>query len=96
MWIGGGLINAIGLANPGAKEETILLAAAREQLAPLSVPLIASIFAGTEIEFGEVAAIVAQAKPDFIEVNISCPNVGSEFGEPFAGNQRARLPSPAA
>ncbi|MBI1293998.1 dihydroorotate dehydrogenase [bacterium] len=83
---GGGLINAIGLANPGAEAEVTLLVAAREQLAPLGVPLIASIFAGTEAEFGEVAAIVAQARPDFIEVNISCPNVGSEFGEPFAGN----------
>ncbi len=83
---GSGLINAIGLANPGAEAEVELLAAAKQQLAPLGVPLIASIFAGTEVEFGEVAAIVAQAAPDFIEVNISCPNVGSEFGEPFAGN----------
>ena len=29
---------------------------------------------------------VAQAQPDLIEVNISCPNVHSEFGEPFAAN----------
>jgi dihydroorotate dehydrogenase (NAD+) catalytic subunit len=83
---GAGLINAIGLANPGAEAEVELLVKAKERLAPLGVPIIASIFAGTEAEFGEVAAIVAQANPDFIEVNISCPNVGSEFGEPFAGN----------
>jgi dihydroorotate dehydrogenase (NAD+) catalytic subunit len=83
---GGGLINAIGLANPGAEAEVELLLRAKERLAPLGVPLIASIFAGTEAEFGEVASIVARARPDFIEVNISCPNVGSEFGEPFAGN----------
>jgi dihydroorotate dehydrogenase (NAD+) catalytic subunit len=80
------LINAIGLANPGAEAEMELLARAKAELAPQGVPLIASIFAGTETEFGEVAAVVAQAQPDFIEVNISCPNVGSEFGEPFAGN----------
>lgn len=83
---GGGLINAIGLANPGAEAEVALLAKAKVELAPRGVPLIASIFAGTEAEFGEVAAVVAQAQPDYIEVNISCPNVGSEYGEPFAGN----------
>lgn len=83
---GGGLINAIGLANPGAVEEVGLLRETKAALAPLGVPLIASIFAGTVAEFGEVAGIVAQAQPDFLEVNISCPNVGSEFGEPFAGS----------
>lgn len=83
---GHGLINAIGLANPGAEAEVNLLTAAQSQLAPLGVPLIASIFAGTVEEFGAVARIIAQARPDMIEVNISCPNVHSEFGEPFAGN----------
>lgn len=88
---GGGLINAIGLTNPGAEEEAVLLAEAKRLLEPLGVPLIASIFAGTVEEFGHVAAIVAQAQPDLIEVNISCPNVGDEFGTPFAG-----LPESAA
>lgn len=83
---GHGLINAIGLANPGVDAEVTLLAQARQQLAPLGVPIIASIFAGTAPEFGEVAAKVIAAQPDFIEVNISCPNVASEFGEPFAAN----------
>lgn len=83
---GHGLINAIGLANPGAEAEATLLAQARAQLEPLGVPLIASIFAGTPQEFAQVAATVAQAQPDFLEVNISCPNVASEFGEPFAGS----------
>ena len=82
---GGGLINAIGLTNPGAEHEAALLAETKRRLAPLGVPLIASIFAGTVEEFGQVAAIVAQAQPDLIEVNISCPNVGDEFGTPFAG-----------
>ncbi len=83
---GHGLINAIGLANPGVEAEVALLANAKAQLKPLGVPLLASIFAGTVEEFGAVARIVAQAKPDMVEVNISCPNVHSEFGEPFAGN----------
>ncbi len=82
---GGGLLNAIGLTNPGAEHEAVLLAETKRRLEPLGVPLIASIFAGTVEEFGHVAAIVAQAQPDLIEINISCPNVGDEFGTPFAG-----------
>lgn len=82
---GGGVINAIGLTNPGAAAEAPLLAETRARLQPLSVPLIASIFAGTVAEFGEVARTVAASGADLIEVNISCPNVGDEFGTPFAG-----------
>jgi dihydroorotate dehydrogenase (NAD+) catalytic subunit len=81
---GGGLINAIGLTNPGAEAEAGLLLQARESLDPLGVPLFASIFAGTVAEFGLVARQVAAAKPHLIEVNISCPNVADEFGAPFA------------
>jgi dihydroorotate dehydrogenase (NAD+) catalytic subunit len=83
--LGVGLINAIGLTNPGAAEEAELLAETCRQLAPLATPLIASIFAGTVTEFAEVARLVAVSKPALIEVNISCPNVGDEFGTPFAG-----------
>lgn len=86
---GGGLINAIGLANPGVEAELDLLDAARKQLAPTGTALIASIFAGTPDEFGWVAQRVATAMPDFIEVNISCPNVHSEFGDPFAADPAA-------
>ncbi len=83
---GHGVLNAIGLSNPGAAEEAVLLREARERLAPLGVPLIASIFAGTVSAFADVARTVAQARPDLLEVNISCPNVGDEFGTPFAGS----------
>ena len=86
---GGGLINAIGLANPGAEDEVPLLAQAKAKLTPLGVPLIASIFAGPPEEFCTVAGIVAQAAPDMVEVNISCPNVHSEFGEPYAASADA-------
>jgi dihydroorotate dehydrogenase (NAD+) catalytic subunit len=86
---GHGLINAIGLANPGAQAEVELLRAAKARLQPMGVALIASIFAGPPEEFGTVAAVVAQAAPDLIEVNISCPNVHSEFGEPYAGDPDA-------
>lgn len=83
---GHGVINAIGLSNPGAEEEAEMLLEARAGLAVLGVPLIASIFAGTVAEYGAVARIVAGAQPDLIEVNISCPNVADEFGTPFAAD----------
>jgi dihydroorotate dehydrogenase (NAD+) catalytic subunit len=86
---GNGLINAIGLANPGAAAEVALLQEARAALAPWGVPLIASIFGGPPEEFGAVAQVIAAAEPDMLEVNISCPNVHSEFGEPYAGNADA-------
>jgi len=76
-----GIINAVGLSNPGAEEALpeIEYAVAKSQ-----VPVIASIFASTITEFGKVAEIVAKANPAAIEVNISCPNVEDEFGRPFA------------
>lgn len=86
---GPGLLNAIGLANPGVEDEVTLLAQAKAALAPHGAALIASIFAGPPAEFGTVAATVAAAQPDMIEVNISCPNVHSEFGEPYAADAQA-------
>ena len=83
---GGGLINAIGLPNPGAAAEAEILGAARERLRPLGVALIASFFADTAEGFGAVAAILARAQPHLLEANISCPNVHSEFGDPFAAS----------
>jgi len=81
---GPGLINAVGLANPGAIAETAVLMEAKARLAPLGVPLIASIFADTVEGFAQVAREISAAAPDAIEVNISCPNVAAEFGRPFA------------
>ncbi|MCE1255226.1 MAG: dihydroorotate dehydrogenase [Anaerolineae bacterium] len=81
---GYGVLNAIGLSNPGAAEEIHMLDEARERLTPLGVPLIASIFGATTQAFGETAAIISRARPHLIEVNISCPNVSDEFGTPFA------------
>ncbi len=86
---GGGLINAIGLANPGVEEEVGILREAKARLQPRGIAVIASIFAGTAAEFGDVARRIASAQPDFIEVNISCPNVEDSFGEPFAANPAA-------
>ena len=73
--------NAVGLSNPG-------IAAAIEEMINFkktsSAPLIGSIFAGTPDGFEKIAGLINQAPIDFLEVNISCPNVSKEFGTPFA------------
>lgn len=75
-----GLLNAVGLSNPGAEAMAAEIAEFRSRF---KVPVFASIFGKTVEEFGRVAAIVAQANPHLIEVNVSCPNVESELGTPF-------------
>ena len=91
-----GVINAVGLSNPGVEEELHLLQEARRLLKPLGAPLIASIFAATTEEFGKVAEAVSQAEPDLIEVNISCPNVADDFGTPFAASEKTAAAVTAA
>ena len=86
---GYGLINAMGLPNPGAEEEVRLLEEAVRRLAPLGVPVIASISADTAESFGRSAEIVSRAGPALIEVNISCPNLQSEQHEMFAASAEA-------
>lgn len=81
---GHGLINAVGLANPGVEEEVKIIAQAKQRLDFMGVPLAASVFADTVEGFAEVAGRVSEAQPDFIELNISCPNVADEMGQPFA------------
>ena len=81
---GEGLINAVGLANPGVEEEIQILRQTKQLLRPLGAPLIASIFGKTAREFAEVADKIQGAGPDFIEANISCPNVEADLGLPFA------------
>ena len=83
---GNSVINAVGLTNPGCDEELPLLIETKKRLRALGVPLIASLFTGRAQEFGEVAKVIAQAEPDLIEVNISCPNVASDFGTPFSAS----------
>jgi dihydroorotate dehydrogenase (subfamily 1) family protein len=83
---GGGLINAVGLSNPGVEVMVDEIRAAREQLAPLGVPIIASIFADTIYEFGTIARFISEARPDLIEVNISCPNIDDRYRLMFAAD----------
>ena len=91
-----GLINAVGLANPGVEVEIEELRRTRALLRPLGAALIASIFADTVENFHRVASRIIEAAPDLIEVNISCPNVHAEFGTPFSADPAAAADVTAA
>jgi dihydroorotate dehydrogenase (NAD+) catalytic subunit len=75
-----GMLNSIGLQNPGAHEvvENIL-----PSLEPFETHFIANVSGSTVDEYIEVCRIFDQSNISAIELNISCPNVkkgGMEFG----------------
>ena len=75
-----GMLNSIGLQNPGAKEvvDTIL-----PKLAPLQTHYIANVSGSTIEEYVDVCRAFDNSLVAAIELNISCPNVkkgGMEFG----------------
>jgi dihydroorotate dehydrogenase (NAD+) catalytic subunit len=75
-----GVLNAIGLANPGYrafKEEMEIATKGK-------VPVIASVFGFTVEEFVEVARAMESYGAAAVELNLSCPHVekaGSYFGQ---------------
>src|SRR3989338_131998 len=81
-----GLLNAVGLSNPGVEFGVDELKVAKKEA---GVPVIASVFADTVENFAKAAHAVMPAKPDFLEIDISCPNVDNEFGVPFACDPKA-------
>ncbi len=65
-----GLLNAVGLPNPGAEEFAREVEVAKEG----GVPVIASIFGPSEREFAHVASVMEGAGADGLELNVSCPH----------------------
>ena len=77
-----GLLNAMGLPNPGAKYFAKELKELKET--PLNAPIIASTFGFTTNEYAKTANILTNAGTDAVELNLSCPHVkktGSEIGQ---------------
>ena len=72
----GGVLNAMGLPNPGAG----YFVDAIEELKRSGVPVVASFFGASFEDFREVACILSDAGADALEVNVSCPNVEEEMG----------------
>ncbi|MEM2123383.1 MAG: dihydroorotate dehydrogenase [Candidatus Bathyarchaeia archaeon] len=75
-----GLINAMGLPNPGIHEMVKELKAMKS----FGVPVIASIYGFSEEEYGEAAKLIAEkVDVEGFELNLSCPTVygtGFEIG----------------
>lgn len=74
-------LNAVGVPDAGPEK-------AREEIGAYNkehpVPLIANIIAESVENYARTAEAILPLRPDFLEVNISCPNVEDEFGKPFA------------
>jgi dihydroorotate dehydrogenase subfamily 1 len=71
--VGGSMVNAVGLSNPGVDSFLAEVGAARSQLSRDGKVLMISIFGGTPAEFAELAAKV-EKRTDWIELNLSCPH----------------------
>lgn len=75
-----GMLNSVGLQNPGID------AFIRDELPYLKkfdTRIIANISGESAAQFGEMAGKLSDAGVDFVEVNVSCPNVkagGIQFG----------------
>ncbi len=82
----GGFLNAVGLPNAGIDNS---LGEIEFAMKNAGVPAIPSIFGGTKEEYGVVSEKVSVLKPQMIEVNLSCPNTASDFGEAFALSEKA-------
>ncbi|MBL7119030.1 dihydroorotate dehydrogenase [Candidatus Bathyarchaeota archaeon] len=76
-----GLLNAMGLPNPGVEAFRKEL---EEVKKTIGVPVIASIFGFSPDEFATVASKMEDAGVDAIELNVSCPHVyavGRQIGQ---------------
>jgi dihydroorotate dehydrogenase (NAD+) catalytic subunit len=76
-----GIVNAMGLPNPGIDEYTEEIAHAKTVV---KTPLIVSVFGYSADEYAQVAKKAVAAGADAVELNVSCPHVkqtGSEIGQ---------------
>lgn len=75
----GGLLNAVGLENPGKDIVEELVSEAKK----FRIPIIVSVGGGNEEEFVEVAVKADTSNADAVELNLSCPHAkgyGIEIG----------------
>jgi len=80
----GGIINSMGLCNPGIVDGLIEIDQFKERS---NTPVIASVFATNINDFIKLTEYVNNSNADFLELNLSCPNVFDEFGIPLAASE---------
>ena len=77
-----GLLNAMGLPNPGVNEFKEEINEVRQSGIP--VPLIVSVYGFSTSEFVKVAKVAAEAGADALELNVYCNqdrDTGAEIGQ---------------
>lgn len=79
----GGILNCMGLCNPGIKEGLREVEQFRKNC---ETPVIVSVFATSSQDFITLTEHVNNSPADFLELNLSCPNVYDEFGIPLAAS----------
>lgn len=79
-----GLLNAMGLCNPGIVDGITEINQFKERS---DTPVIVSVFATNVDDFYELTKHVNKSRCDFLELNLSCPNVFDEFGIPLAASK---------
>ena len=75
-----GLLNSLGLPNPGIKEMVKEISVAKK----CGLPVIVSIYGFNIDEYDKASKIAEEAGADAIELNVSCPHVkevGLEIGQ---------------
>src|SRR3990172_8476047 len=75
-----GILNSVGLRNPGIEKGVLEWA---EFIKATKIPVIVSVFAVNVPDFVHLATEAEKIKPDFIELNLSCPNTTDELGQPL-------------
>ena len=79
--VDGGIVNAVGLANPGIVEYLNELGIAVK--GAKGVPIVASVFGGVPTEFAELAKAMEKGGASAIEMNLGCPHakgLGADIG----------------
>jgi len=75
-----GLLNAVGLPNPGIRHFAEEMSEAKET----GAPVIVSLYGFSSEEFVDVARVAVETGADALELNVSCPHVektGAEIGQ---------------
>lgn len=75
-----GMLNSVGLRNPGIDKAAEEIRAFIKEWGKQSV-VIPSLFSTKVAEFVEIVGKIVALKPEFIELNLSCPNTEDELGQ---------------
>lgn len=82
----GGFINSVGLRNAGIAEAKRQI---QEFQRALSIPVFVSLFDTNIRDFTQLVLHLLPLDPEFLELNLSCPNVDDEYGKPLATQEES-------